>query len=258
MTAFIDRMANAHSLTSAVRFVAFVSRKIRRQFKLLPRIISGADLVIGSSLVFGLSSIAEAMGIRYRYIAFTPQLLPSEAHPFPAFRHQRRPHWFNRLTWGLARMADHVYLDRVVAAARHAGQRLVIGRFWEATSKRSDAGDIFYISKYPHLHLFPRMAAVIHHGGAGTTAVSARCGIPQIVVPHVLDQYYLGERVYRTALGPEPIRRSRLTARGLTTAIEASLNDQRIHKCTEAIAREIGRVDGLATTVREIENGVTR
>ena len=350
VTAFIDRMANAHSLRSAFRFVAFVSREIQHQFQQLPRIIAGADLVVGSSLVFGLPSVAEALGVRYRYLAFTPQLLPSDDHPFPAFRHQQRPHWFNRLTWKMARQGDHLHLerrinrhrktmglkatrdvwrhlmgpdtivasdraiaelprggdmpdrvqtaymhldqpapplaeleqflaqgpppiyagfgsmprqdqigiiDRVVTAARHSGQRLVIGRFWNAVSGHSKTGDIFFISKYPHHHLFPRMAAVVHHGGAGTTAVSARCGTPQIVVPHILDQYYWGERVYRAALGPKPIWRSRLTAPRLATAIAACLNDQRIRRRTKATAREIGKIDGLEATVREIEKGVT-
>lgn len=346
VTAFIDRMANAHSLLSAVKFVTFVSREIQHQFQQLPPIIAGADLVVGSSLVFGLSSIAEAMGIRYRYIAFTPQLLPSEAHPFPAFRHQRRPRWVNRLTWQLTALGDRVYLDRlvgahrkklaleptrnvwrhmmgadtivasdraisgipdksdipfpvqtgymhleqpappmpgldrflsqgpppiyagfgsmpprdqigiidrVVAAARCAGQRLVIGRFWETFPRRPDSGDIFYINKYPHLHLFPRMAAVIHHGGAGTTAVSARSGTPQIVVPHILDQYYWGEQVYRAALGPEPIWRSRLTATKLIAAIDRCLKDRRIQSHTKATARQLAEVDGVAAAVREIE-----
>ena len=349
VTAFIDRMANAHSLLAAVRFVTFVSREIRQQFQQLPPIIAGADLVVGSSLVFGLSSIAEAMGLRYRYIAFTPQLLPSETHPFPAFRNQRRSRRINRLTWQLATLGDRVYLDRlvagqrkklglnptrsawrhmmgsdtivasdraisripeksdipfpvqtgymhldqpapptpgldrflsqgpppiyagfgsmppkdqigiidrVIAAARCAGQRLVIGRFWETFPCHPDGGDIFYINKYPHLHLFSRMAAVIHHGGAGTTAVSARCGTPQIVVPHILDQYYWGEKVYRAALGPEPIWRSRLTVTKLNAAIDTCLRDQRIQNRAKSTACQLAEGDGVGATVHEIEEGI--
>jgi hypothetical protein len=75
VTAFIDKMSHVHELKSAVDFVSFVRRGIDAQFDRLPAIIDGADLVVGSSLNFAMASVAESMGIAYRYIAFTPQLL---------------------------------------------------------------------------------------------------------------------------------------------------------------------------------------
>jgi hypothetical protein len=75
----------------------------------------------------------------------------------------------------------------LVRAARAAGQRIIIGRFWEGSSAYDKADDVFFLKDYPHLTLFPRMAAVIHHGGAGTTATCAVSGVPQVIVPHVLD-----------------------------------------------------------------------
>lgn len=93
-------------------------------------------------------------------------------------------------------LGRHVIIaSQVVEAARSAGRRAIIARFWEGAAGPSERGDVFFIKGYPHLKLFPRMAAVIHHGGAGTTATSAASGVPQIVVPHVLDQYYWGHRV---------------------------------------------------------------
>ena len=114
VTAFIDDLENAHSLRSAICFVSFLRKELNAQFDLLPKIIAGADLVIGSSLTFALSTIAEFMGIEYRYIAFTPQLFPSAWHPFPAFKHQRFPKWYNRLTWRLARLIDHYNISRLI------------------------------------------------------------------------------------------------------------------------------------------------
>jgi len=78
VTAFIDVMDHAHSLGAAVRFISFLRKELLTQFEILPKIISGADVVVGSSLVLALSSVAESMGIAYRYIAFTPSA--------PAFR----------------------------------------------------------------------------------------------------------------------------------------------------------------------------
>ena len=87
----------------------------------------------------------------------------------------------------------------IVQAARSTGRRVIICKFWEEPSEFSNSTDVFFIRRYPHLKLFPNMAAVIHHGGAGTTAIS---GIPQIIVPHILDQYYWGYQVYQSYLGP--------------------------------------------------------
>jgi len=57
------------------------------------------------------------------------------------------------------------------------------------------------------------------HGGAGTTHTAARAGVPQIVVPHIADQYYWGHRVHQLGIGPAPLRRRGLSARALCGAI---------------------------------------
>ena len=72
------------------------------------------------------------------------------------------------------------------------------------------------------------MAAVIHHGGAGTTAATAISGIPQIIVPHILDQYYWGHQVHQSHLGPKPIWRSKLTPQKLSAVIQKCLSNDLI------------------------------
>ena len=96
------------------------------------------------------------------------------------------------------------------------------------------------------------MAAVIHHGGAGTTASGAASGIPQIIVPHILDQYYWGHQVYRSGLGPKPIRRSRLTAKKLARGIQQCLSNDGIRRRAKEVAEAIRREDSLSMTVREV------
>src|SRR6185503_12283234 len=78
----------------------------------------------------------------------------------------------------------------------------------------------------PHAWLFPRMAAVVHHGGAGTTAAAFRAGVPQVVVPHLADQPFWGERVARLGVGPWPIARPQVTAENLSAAIQAASSDE--------------------------------
>ena len=63
------------------------------------------------------------------------------------------------------------------------------------------------VDDVPHELLFPRMAAIVHHGGAGTTSVAAWAGVPQLVVPHLLDQFYWGGRVAQLGLGPSLLPR---------------------------------------------------
>ena len=345
VTAFIDDMENAHTLRPAISFVSFLRDELNHQFKIFPDIIAGADLLIGSSLTFALSTLSESLGIPYRFIAFAPQLLPSGYHPFPAFKHQKLPNWCNRMTWRAAGFLDrfnitrlinrhrrqlglgliqnawrnvmgrHVIVasDRIIAgippdvaepavtqtgymhlnqpyqllpeldafldagpppiyagfgsmpkrdqirnisvlvdAARLSGRRAVIGKFWDAPSDYSTANDIFFIQKYPHLKLFPKMAAIIHHGGAGTTATSAISGVPQIIVPHLLDQYYWGSRVHRSKLGPEPIWRSKLTSNKLAAAIDICVSDENLKQNAKKASKIIKRQDSLEMTVREL------
>jgi UDP:flavonoid glycosyltransferase YjiC (YdhE family) len=345
LTSFIDSMKNAHSLSAATRFIRFLRDEIDSQFDSIPDMISGADLVLGASLVFSLSSISEAMGIRYRFIAFAPQLLPSSHHPFMAFKHQGLPEWMNRTGWNLAACLDKLNVSRlinrnrrkiglapvksawehilgedvilasdgeiagvppdssiscvqtghmhlvqpsysfpeleaflsagpspvysgfgsmpkrdqanivplVVKAARNNGLRVVISKFWDEPSEFSGSEDVFFIQRYPHLDLFPRMAAVIHHGGAGTTATTARSGVPQIIVPHILDQYYWGNQIHQLQLGPKPIWRSRLTAEKLSRAIKESVTNQEMMNKVARMGKTLRRKDPLGIAVREIE-----
>ena len=344
LTAFIDHMKDVYSFRSGLRFVSYVRKEMIDQFGLLPEIISGADMVVGASLVFALSTVAEHMGIPYRYVAFTPQLLPSGQHPCPAFKTHGLPQWYNRMTWsamrglnrfvltsdvnkkrkqfglrpirdswrhvlgkgvivasdkaigevplnlGLTvRQTGYMHLDQpaqpmpkleeflnagpppvyagfgsmpkldqmgcvrmIVDAARSVGERVVISKFWDEPSEFSNADDVFLIKRYPHLDLFPRMKAVIHHGGAGTTATTAISGVPQIIVPHALDQYYWGHQVFRSQLGTRPIWRSRLTARKIADAIEECVWNDRIIRNAKKVSTVIRQKDGLGMTVREI------
>ena len=140
----------------------------------------------------------------------------------------------------------------IVDAARSTGERVVISKFWDEPSEFSNADDVFLIKKYPHLDLFPRMKAVIHHGGAGTTATTAISGVPQIIVPHALDQYYWGHQVFRSQLGTRPIWRSRLTAQKIADAIEECVWNDRIIRNAKKVSAVIRQKDGLGMTVREI------
>jgi UDP:flavonoid glycosyltransferase YjiC (YdhE family) len=143
-------------------------------------------------------------------------------------------------------------VSMIVEAARSTGQRVIIAKFWDGPTNFPDAKDIFFLKGYPHLELFPNMSMVIHHGGAGTTATSAISGVPQIIVPHVLDQYYWGHHIFRSQLGPRPIRRSRMTSQKLATAILECLANDRMRKKAKDIASRIRQRDSLGLTCKSL------
>jgi sterol 3beta-glucosyltransferase len=106
------------------------------------------------------------------------------------------------------------------------------------------AARIYVTRAVPHSWLFPRVAAVVHHGGAGTPAEGLRAGKPTVIVPFVLDQPFWGARVRALGVGPDPVPRKRLTATGLAAAMTLAVTDadirQRAAACGAAIRSEHG------------------
>ena len=144
----------------------------------------------------------------------------------------------------------------IVKAARLTGQRVVINKFWDEPACIDKCEDILFIGKYPHLDLFRHMSAIIHHGGAGTTATAAFCGIPQIIVPHLLDQYYWGAKVQQLQIGPKPIRRPKLKVSNLAKAIEKCISNPHFQYNAQKIAHMIHQTDSLEETVETILNSL--
>jgi sterol 3beta-glucosyltransferase len=126
--------------------------------------------------------------------------------------------------------------ELVVAALKLSGQRGVLARGWNGMSGGNDMDEhVFTLDHAPHSWLFPRMAAVVHHGGAGTTAAGLRAGVPNIIIPFSNDQFAWGRRVYELGVGSYPIPRKELTAEKLAEAIHYVLA-----KDFRAAAKELG------------------
>jgi UDP:flavonoid glycosyltransferase YjiC (YdhE family) len=109
------------------------------------------------------------------------------------------------------------------------------------------------VDSVPHAWLFPRVAAVVHHGGAGTTAAGLRAGIPSVIVPFHGDQPYWGQRIAALEAGPEPIPRSKLTAERLAQAIHRALNDQTVRERAADLGMRIRAEDGVANAVAIVQ-----
>jgi vancomycin aglycone glucosyltransferase len=111
-----------------------------------------------------------------------------------------------------------------VEATRRAGVRAVISRGW-AHFGQALPEHCIAVGPVSHPRLFARMAAIVHHGGAGTTAASARAGKPQLIVPHVADQFFFGNLVEELGVGVPAVRRTRLRVENLTERLQRLMSD---------------------------------
>jgi sterol 3beta-glucosyltransferase len=112
---------------------------------------------------------------------------------------------------------------------------------------------MFMIDSTPHDWLFPRAAAAVHHGGAGTTAASLRTGIPSIVIPLLIDQPFWGKRVHDLGVGPAPIPRSKLTVNKLAQAIQEAVTNTTMRQRAAELGAKIQAEDGIANAVEIIQ-----
>ena len=137
----------------------------------------------------------------------------------------------------------------VVDALSRVGLRGIVHSGWGALSHGDLPNHVFPIGSVPHEWLFPQLAAVVHHGGAGTTAAGLRAGVPSIVVPFFGDQFFWGERVAALSTGPQPIPVKRLTTERLASALEIAVLDDQVQERAGIIGEKIRAEDGVTRVV---------
>jgi UDP:flavonoid glycosyltransferase YjiC (YdhE family) len=111
----------------------------------------------------------------------------------------------------------------LLQALKASGTRCLIAAGWSGLGQQALPPGWRSVAAAPHAQLFPRMAVVVHHGGSGTTAQALRAGVPQVVLPLILDQYHHAHRLYRGGLIPKPVSMERISAAQLSQSIEAAL-----------------------------------
>jgi vancomycin aglycone glucosyltransferase len=105
---------------------------------------------------------------------------------------------------GFGSMASYTQKDIAkvgIEAVRAQGRRVVLARGWAGLTAIDDAADCFVVGEVNQQALFPRVAAIVHHGGAGTTHAAARSGSPQVIVPHIADQPSWGAKITELGIG---------------------------------------------------------
>jgi UDP:flavonoid glycosyltransferase YjiC (YdhE family) len=217
--------------------------------------------------------MADLMGARM-LAAADPELAPLSAEVRPAIL-QTGP-WILRAAGGLELRVDAflragpppIYVgfgsmvakrslklgQSVVQAAASIGCRLIIAGGWASLdADLAESDRVLAIREAPHDMLFSRVAAAVHHGGAGTTTAAARAGIPQVIVPHVLDQHYWARRVELLGLGPKSVPLAEVSAGALAARMADALTDSTFGERAREFGLRAALRDGIPAAVQYLE-----
>lgn len=137
-------------------------------------------------------------------------------------------------------------------AIHEVGARAIVATGWGGIHVEPD-DDVLVIDGAPHEWLLPRVDAVVHHGGSGTTAAGLRAGRPTLVCPVLGDQPFWGERVYQLGAGPRPLPLKKVSAASLAPRLDDLLRDSSYAKRAAVLGEQIAAEDGTGAAVRILE-----
>jgi UDP:flavonoid glycosyltransferase YjiC (YdhE family) len=328
---------------------SIIAGEFELQVALIGSLVQDVDLVVGGGATMAAHLLADAAGVPYRYIGYTPQILPSSYHPMLMVPLTRSPRWLNRVLWRASRAFYNRLIEKsynahrtrlglprdenpfsavfphektllacdpelmpappdlahvpqvgsfalrddrpippdveaflragpppiyvgfgsmpddnpgrttrlVREAARKAGVRLLLSSGWSGLGSGEELdSSVHVVGPVSHELLFPRLAGSVHHGGAGTTAASARAGIPQLLVPHAFDQFMFARHVHERGLGPRSIPKGSLTVERLAEGLRTLANDGPMRERARAIGESIRSREPLRAAVSWLEGAI--
>jgi sterol 3beta-glucosyltransferase len=141
----------------------------------------------------------------------------------------------------------------VVEAARRVGVRTILAAGWGALTGATSAADVLVVDDIDYRSLFPRVTAVVHHGGAGTTGAAFAAGRPQVVCPFVADQPFWGDVVHRRGVGAQPVPQRRLTVDSLAAALDVVVGNEVMARSARELGERVRAEDGVGTAVAALE-----
>lgn len=152
--------------------------------------------------------------------------------------------------------------EAIVHAILRLGRRAVVATGWGGLDRAAlemayaHGAPLHLVESAPHGWLLPRVAAAVHHGGAGTTAAVLRAGVPSVVVPFLGDQFFWAARLRAAGVASRPVPARRLTAERLAAALERVLSDEAMRSRATAQGHAICAEDGIARAVQVVEQGI--
>ncbi|EFQ27364.1 glycosyltransferase family 28 domain-containing protein [Colletotrichum graminicola] len=141
----------------------------------------------------------------------------------------------------------------IFKAVEIAGVRAIVSKGWGGVGGSHNVpDDVYLIGNCPHDWLFKRVSAVVHHGGAGTSAAGIAAGRPTVVVPFFGDQPFWGQMIARAGAGPAPVPFKEMTAETLASSITFALKPE-VQVAVQQMAQRIAEEDGAGDTARGIQ-----
>jgi len=141
--------------------------------------------------------------------------------------------------------------------SKATNHRLIISKGWAEFTDESTS-DILYVDEMPSEILFPRLAAIVYHGGTGTMAAAARAGIPQIAFPFMADQFDNRKQIVKLGLGPNACDFKKITSNSISEAINACLSNENYKQKVLEISQKLKNSNGLELTLSLIEKELKR
>jgi UDP:flavonoid glycosyltransferase YjiC (YdhE family) len=141
----------------------------------------------------------------------------------------------------------------ILEAVKQAGVRCILSSGWGKLGEITLPDSVFRLEYAPYVWLFPRMSAVVHHGGSGTTGFGLRAGVPSLVVPFGADQPYWGKRIADLGVGPKPVPYKHLSADRLAAAVHEAVTDSTMRQRAAELGAKLREEDGLGNAVQLIE-----
>jgi UDP:flavonoid glycosyltransferase YjiC (YdhE family) len=146
----------------------------------------------------------------------------------------------------------------MVDAAKLVGCRVIIQSYWDNINGIEEDPDIYRITQVPHQKIFPHCSAVVHHCGAGTTQSVTRAGCPSVVVAHMTDQVFWGNKLKQLSLALKPFHRKSITAQKLAKEIRCVLDSHNMKKKAEELGKLLRKEEGVLHAVKTIEETLGR
>ena len=140
----------------------------------------------------------------------------------------------------------------VLDSLKITGQRAVLASGWRKLGGDHLPPNVYCVDFVPHGWLFARVRAVVHHGGAGTTAAGLMAGKPTLIIPFGGDQPFWGQRVYACGAGPKPIPRKELTVPLMAERLR-QLDDSQMRRNAEQLALRLADENGCQNACDIIE-----
>ncbi len=142
----------------------------------------------------------------------------------------------------------------VIDGVQRAGVRAILATGWGGMEKVDVPDNIYVIESAPHEVLFKHVRAVVHHGGAGSTAAGLRAGKPTLICPMAVDQPFWGRRVHALGCGPKYLHLKKLKGKVFGDKLKDLVETESYAVCAEEIAEKIALEDGIGEAIRVIES----